>query len=74
MVLLSALSNVLIFNAYENLADKCTISGGDGLVKLWAVRTNECIATYDHHEDKVLESSGLSFSLNCSFILWPASI
>lgn len=26
----------------------------DGLVKLWMVKTNECIATYDQHEDKVL--------------------
>lgn len=28
--------------------------GADGLVKLWTVKTNECIATYDQHEDKVL--------------------
>jgi len=28
-------------------------SGADGLVKLWTVKTNECVATYDHHEDKV---------------------
>ncbi|KAF3948649.1 hypothetical protein CMV_025384 [Castanea mollissima] len=27
--------------------------GADGLVKLWTVKTNECIATYDKHEDKV---------------------
>ncbi|KAG5559049.1 hypothetical protein RHGRI_008836 [Rhododendron griersonianum] len=26
----------------------------DGLVKLWTVQTNECIATYDQHEDKVI--------------------
>lgn len=29
------------------------ITGADGLVKLWTVKTNECIATYDQHEDKV---------------------
>ncbi|TKY55206.1 Transducin beta protein 3 [Spatholobus suberectus] len=29
------------------------VSGADGLVKLWTVKTNECVATYDHHEDKV---------------------
>ncbi|KAE8707862.1 hypothetical protein F3Y22_tig00110372pilonHSYRG00187 [Hibiscus syriacus] len=28
-------------------------SGADGLVKLWTIKTNECIATYDQHEDKV---------------------
>ncbi|KAJ4827664.1 hypothetical protein Tsubulata_017672 [Turnera subulata] len=35
--------------------DQCVItaSGADGLVKLWTVKTNECIATYDQHEDKV---------------------
>lgn len=30
------------------------VSGADGLVKLWTVKSNDCIATYDHHEDKVL--------------------
>lgn len=29
------------------------VTGGDGLVKLWTVKTNECIATYDQHEGKV---------------------
>ena len=28
-------------------------SGGDGLVKLWTVRTNECVATMDGHTEKV---------------------
>lgn len=28
-------------------------SGADGLLKLWTVTSNECIATYDEHEDKV---------------------
>jgi len=30
------------------------VSGADGLVKLWTVKSNECVATYDNHEDKVL--------------------
>ncbi|MQM07751.1 hypothetical protein Taro_040595 [Colocasia esculenta] len=35
--------------------DQCVItaSGADGLVKLWTVKTSECIATYDQHEGKV---------------------
>lgn len=38
------------------LLKSMTISpGADGLVKLWTVKTNECIATYDQHEDKVLK-------------------
>ncbi|KAL2894329.1 Transducin beta-like protein 3 [Bienertia sinuspersici] len=28
-------------------------SGADGLLKLWTVTSNECIATYDEHEEKV---------------------
>ena len=28
-------------------------SGADGLVKLWNVRTTECLNTFDGHEDKV---------------------
>ncbi|KAI3687031.1 hypothetical protein L1987_80721 [Smallanthus sonchifolius] len=27
--------------------------GTDGLLKLWTVKTNECVATYNQHEDKV---------------------
>ncbi|KAI4370195.1 hypothetical protein MLD38_018569 [Melastoma candidum] len=27
--------------------------GGDGVVKLWSVRTSECISTCDEHEDKI---------------------
>ena len=28
-------------------------AGADGLVKLWGVRTSECLATFDEHEAKV---------------------
>jgi len=28
-------------------------SGSDGLVKIWSVRTEECVTTMDNHEDKV---------------------
>ena len=28
-------------------------SGSDGLLKLWTVKSNECVKTYDEHEDKV---------------------
>ena len=28
-------------------------SGSDGLVKVWTVRTNECVATLDQHTEKV---------------------
>jgi U3 small nucleolar RNA-associated protein 13 len=28
-------------------------AGADGLVKLWTIKTNECVNTFDHHEDKI---------------------
>lgn len=31
----------------------CPLSGSDGLVKLWTIKTNECIKTLDAHQDKV---------------------
>jgi U3 small nucleolar RNA-associated protein 13 len=31
-------------------------SGSDGLVKLWNIKSNECIDTMDEHEDKVTSS------------------
>ena len=39
-------------------AEKCAAvqvlsAGADGLVKLWGVRTSECLATFDEHEAKV---------------------
>lgn len=31
----------------------CSHSGSDGLVKLWTIKTNECVKTLDIHQDKV---------------------
>jgi len=28
-------------------------SGSDGLVKLWTIKSNECVKTLDAHQDKV---------------------
>lgn len=28
-------------------------SGSDGLVKLWTIKTNECVATMDEHTEKI---------------------
>ena len=33
-------------------------SGNDGLVKVWTIRTNECVTTLDSHEDKVGKGRG----------------
>lgn len=31
----------------------CSKSGSDGLLKLWTIKTNECVKTLDGHEDKI---------------------
>lgn len=28
-------------------------SGSEGLLKLWTIKTNECVKTFDQHLDKV---------------------
>ena len=28
-------------------------SGSDGLIKLWTIKSNECVKTLDEHEDKL---------------------
>lgn len=40
-------------------------SGADGLVKLWSIRSSECVATFDEHGDRVwaLHGGGESDSL-----------
>lgn len=36
-----------------NLPVCSVLSGSDGLVKLWTIKTNECVKTLDAHQDKV---------------------
>jgi len=43
----------MTFQLPASVISLINFSGADGLVKLWTVKTNECLATYDHHEDKV---------------------
>ena len=31
-------------------------SGSDGLVKIWTVKTNECVTTLDQHTEKVTQT------------------
>ena len=28
-------------------------TGSDGLLKLWTIKTSECVDSFDHHTDKV---------------------
>jgi WD40 repeat protein len=38
-------------------------AGSDGLVKLWSIRSEECVTTLDAHEDKVYRSPQISCKL-----------
>ncbi len=35
------------------LTHQALTCGADGLVKLWNVRSAECVATFDEHSDKI---------------------
>ena len=37
----------------SDVAVQLVSSGADGLLKLWNVRSTECLNTFDAHEDKV---------------------
>ena len=40
-------------NVFDSVLVMFLDLGCDGLVKLWTIKTNECIATYDKHDGKV---------------------
>jgi WD40 repeat protein len=46
------LSYLFVHIFYSVFCDVADL-GSDGLVKLWTIKTNECIATYDKHDGKV---------------------
>uniref|UniRef100_A0A8C2IC04 Transducin (beta)-like 3 n=1 Tax=Cyprinus carpio TaxID=7962 RepID=A0A8C2IC04_CYPCA len=55
-------------------------SGSDGLVKLWTIKTNECVKTFDAHQDKVwaLHASSkddlmVTGSADSTITLWKVS-
>jgi U3 small nucleolar RNA-associated protein 13 len=39
--------------AFINNSQQLLTTASDGLLKLWNVRGEECVATMDNHEDKV---------------------
>lgn len=56
------------------------LSGSDGLVKLWTIKTNECVKTFDAHQDKVWAVHGSSKddlmvtgSADSTITLWKVS-
>lgn len=58
-------------------ASRCRPSGSDGLVKLWTIKSNECVRTLDAHEDKVwglhcsrLDDRALTAASDSRVILW----
>lgn len=53
------------------------LSGSDGLLKLWTIKSNECVRTLDAHEDKVwglhcsrLDDRAVTGGSDSRIILW----
>lgn len=42
----------MLISVSNKLSFICS-SGSDGLLKLWTIKSNECVKTLDAHEDKV---------------------
>lgn len=59
----------------------CVLSGSDGLVKLWTIKTNECVKTLDAHQDKVWGLHGnrrddkmVTGSADSNITVWEVSV
>uniref|UniRef100_A0A8C3AQB2 Transducin beta like 3 n=1 Tax=Cyclopterus lumpus TaxID=8103 RepID=A0A8C3AQB2_CYCLU len=53
-VCFSPVDQVMAYRFCCIIVDRCSVlSGSDGLVKLWTIKTNECVKTLDAHQDKV---------------------
>jgi U3 small nucleolar RNA-associated protein 13 len=38
--------------SFLNQGTQLVSSASDGLIKLWSIKTSECVGTFDEHEDK----------------------
>ena len=38
---------------FINHGTQLVSSASDGLIKLWNIKTNECVSTFDEHSDKI---------------------
>ncbi len=38
---------------FLNHGNQLISTGSDGLVKLWSIKSNECVGTFDEHDDKL---------------------
>lgn len=68
------LSNV---NLIINKSNYIYSSGTNGLVKLWTIKSNECVKTFDEHEDKVwalavheTENTFITGGADSNLIIW----
>lgn len=65
-----------------HLSPLCSVlSGSDGLVKLWTIKTNECVKTLDAHQDKVWGLHGthkddkmVTGSADSNITVWVVSV
>ena len=59
----------------------CCFSGSDGLLKLWQIKTSECMKTLDGHEAKVWTVGGtkeenffISGGADSTLVLWKVRL
>ena len=38
---------------FLNHGNQLISTGSDGLIKLWSIKSNECVGTFDEHDDKL---------------------
>lgn len=57
------------------------LSGSDGLVKLWTIKSSECVRTFDEHDAKVWalcvssdESKMVSGAADGTFVQWQVRV
>jgi WD40 repeat protein len=55
---------VMMFIVAESpLGMQIVSTGSSATIKLWSVRTTECTATFDEHDDKVNSGPALCFTV-----------
>lgn len=45
-------------------------AGGDGLLKLWNIKTSECVSTFDEHKSRVWTLAGKFIRSSCARLRW----
>ena len=70
-----------VYIARTCFPDVMIFSGSDGLIKLWTIKSNECVKTLDDHEDKIwavtvskTEEKFISGGADSTLIEWKVTL